>query len=62
MDADTHFLILFVYLQSIDEKLTKKIFKINVNALAKPLSRIDGIAKRLTSDQYTSSERVDTSE
>ena len=51
MDADTHFLILFVYLQSIDEKLTKKIFKINVNALAKPLSRIDGIAKRLTSDQ-----------
>ena len=62
MDADTHFLILFVYFQSIDEKLTKKIFKINVNAMAKPLSRIDGIAKRLTSDQYTSSERVDTSE
>ena len=31
MDADTQFLVLFVYLESIDEKLTKNIFKINVN-------------------------------
>ena len=62
MYADTQFLILFVYLESIDEKLTKNIFKINVNSAVKPWLKIDEIAKRITSDQYTSSERVDTSE
>ena len=60
--GDTQFLILFVYLESIDEKLTKNIFKINVNSAVKPWLKIDEIAKRITSDQYTSSERVDTSE
>ena len=43
-------------------KTREKTFKINVNSVAKPWLRIDEIAKRITSDQYTSSERVDTSE
>ena len=62
MDVKIQFLILFVYLQLYWWKTREKTFKINVNSVAKPWLRIDEIAKRITSDQYTSSERVDTSE
>ena len=50
------------YLQLYWWKTRKNTFKLNVNSAVKPWLRIDEIAKRITSDQYTSSERVDTSE
>ena len=61
-DATTQFLILVVYLQLYWWKTGERTFKINVNSVVKPWLKIDEIAKRITSDQYTSSERVDTSE